>query len=276
MKLAIFAKTFPRNDIGNVLETVIQYGFDTVHFNMACASAETMPRYISDAAVDQIKSALKQHNVGLCGISATFNAIHPDRSLREDGIQRFKELASKSRRLGSDFLTLCTGTRNAESMWEYHPQNDSTEAWRDLVETVSHLVRIADEFDVRLGIEPEINNVVCSPAKAVQLIREIRSPRLRVIIDPANIFRFEDIENTDRLLRKAFEFLGPYIGLAHAKDIIRANPVSCCAAGKGILDFALYIKLLRESGYDGPLVLHGLSEQEVPESVRFLQSLLSE
>lgn len=78
----------------------------------------------------------------------------------------------------------------------------------------------------------------------------------------------------DDILKNAFDILGPYISLAHAKDVSYKNPPHYGAAGTGVLNYSLYIKLLREIGYAGPLILHGLSEQEVPVSVSYVKSFL--
>jgi sugar phosphate isomerase/epimerase len=48
------------------------------------------------------------------------------------------------------------------------------------------------------------------------------------------------------------------------------------AAGMGDLDYALYLKLLSEAGYGGPLVMHGLAEEEVERSLAFLRRKLAE
>ena len=39
----------------------------------------------------------------------------------------------------------------------------------------------------------------------------------------------------------------------------------------GLLDYDQYIGLLKECGYDGAVVLHGLSEEQVPLCANFLQ-----
>jgi hypothetical protein len=41
--------------------------------------------------------------------------------------------------------------------------------------------------------------------------------------------------------------------------------------GKGDLAYDLYLKHLREAGYGGPLVMHGLTEEEVAGSLAFLR-----
>ncbi len=48
-------------------------------------------------------------------------------------------------------------------------------------------VALAHANSVDLGIEPELANVIDSAAAARRLIDEIASPRLRVVLDPANL-----------------------------------------------------------------------------------------
>jgi sugar phosphate isomerase/epimerase len=57
--------------------------------------------------------------------------------------------------------------------------------------------------------------------------------------------------------------------IAHAKD--RTTDFKPCAAGKGILDFAYYLRQLKQIGFAGPLIMHGLDEEEVPFSRDFLR-----
>jgi len=33
----------------------------------------------------------------------------------------------------------------------------------------------------------------------------------------------------------------------------------------------MYISLLKKSGYTGALIMHGLSEEQIPESIRYLK-----
>ena len=47
------------------------------------------------------------------------------------------------------------------------------------------------------------------------------------------------------------------------------------AAGRGDLDNELYLTLLASAGGDVPLILHGLAEHEVGQSVDFLRATLA-
>ena len=73
------------------------------------------------------------------------------------------------------------------------------------------------------------------------------------------------------ILEEAFELLEDDIALAHAKDLDRDGQAGHLAAGTGLLDYDQYIGLLKKSGYEGAVVLHGLSEEQIPFCTKFLQ-----
>ena len=74
------------------------------------------------------------------------------------------------------------------------------------------------------------------------------------------------------VLDEAFTLLRDAIVIAHAKD--RNNDFKASAAGKGILDFEYYLRCLKEIGFTGPLIMHGLEEEDVTFSRGFLHRIL--
>jgi sugar phosphate isomerase/epimerase len=129
---------------------------------------------------------------------------------------------------------------------------------------------IAEEHDIWLAVEPETANVVDSPAKARRLLDELGSPRLKIIIDPANLFHVEDLPYQRAILDTAFDLLGPDIVLAHAKDVrVEGGTVHHVTAGAGVLDYRHYLSLLRHIPV--PLIMHGLAEEEVGSALAFLR-----
>jgi sugar phosphate isomerase/epimerase len=72
------------------------------------------------------------------------------------------------------------------------------------------------------------------------------------------------------ILDEAFDLLGEDVVIAHAKDLDHDGEAGHIAAGKGLLDYERYLSLLATLGGDLPLILHGLSEEEVDDSVAFL------
>jgi sugar phosphate isomerase/epimerase len=177
--------------------------------------------------------------------------------------------------LGTEIITLCTGTRDPYNMWRYHPDNSSPAAWRDLLDALAVALEIAEAYKVTLGIEPEVSNVIDSARKARQLLEEFSSPYLKIVMDGANLFPAGTLPRMREILGEAFDLLGEAISLAHAKDLTHDGEAGQAAAGTGLLDYDLYLELLQQAGYNGPLILHGLREDEVAGSVAFLRAKLA-
>lgn len=68
--------------------------------------------------------------------------------------------------------------------------------------------------------------------------------------------------------------IGKDVVLAHAKDLDHDGDAGHLAAGKGKLDYDRYVSLLHRQAFRGPLLLHGLSEAQVPGCVAFLRAKL--
>lgn len=275
MNIGIFAKTFIRPSLEGALDAVQAHGLQTVQFNLSCAGLPTLPDALDAATVANIRQAFAQRNLQMAAISGTFNLIHPDPALRAANLQRLHVLAAACAPLGTQVITLCTGTRDPVNMWRSHPDNQSPAAWRDLEAEMGRALAIAEQYQVTLGVEPEVSNVVDSAGKARQLLDAMRSPYLKIIMDGANLFHAGELPQMTGILDQAFDLLGPDIILAHAKDLRADGAAGDVAAGAGVLDYDHYLRLLQSSGYRGPLIMHALREDEVDKTVAFLRSKLA-
>ena len=90
---------------------------------------------------------------------------------------------------------------------------------------------------------------------------------MRIVLDGANLFDPHDIGDMTAVLREAFDLLGPDIEMVHAKDITGDEAKREQAAGTGKLDWATYFRLMRENGFDGPVLLHNLKPSQVATSI---------
>ncbi|MCC7450967.1 MAG: sugar phosphate isomerase/epimerase [Anaerolineae bacterium] len=275
MLIGIFAKTFSRTTLEDTLDAVVAHGLHCVQFNMACAGLPSMPDQIDDVLVNRVRQAMQARQITMAAVSGTFNMIHPDVQKRKDGINRLRVLASKAKPMGTSIITLCTGTRDPQDMWRWHPDNRTPEAWWDLVASMQEALQIADEYDVILGVEPEISNVIETTGKARQLLDEMQSPRLKIVMDAANLFHEGQLPWQRAILDEAFDLLGKDVALAHAKDLKHDGAAGHDAAGTGVLDYDHYLALLRSVGYNRPLILHGLREDQINNSVAFLRRKLN-
>jgi sugar phosphate isomerase/epimerase len=270
MKIGIFAKTFCRPTIDELFQAIASCRIYSVQFNMSCAGLDTFPEDVSPELIQRITEAAEQAAIELSALSGTFNMAHPDPAVRRGGFKKFAILCEVAARLRVPVVTLCTGSRDAANMWKWHPDNDSKEAWNDMVRAIEAALIAAEKNNLILAFEPESENVTNSSSRGRKLLDELRNPRLRIVIDPANLISPK--RNQKEVLDEAFTLLGDAIVIAHAKD--RNNDFKACAAGKGILDFEYYLQGLKKIGFTGPLIMHGLEEEDVAFSRDFLQRIL--
>ncbi len=274
MRLGIFARTFHRSTLDDCLEAIAKLGIRDVHFNLVCTGCEALPAELTNQQCREIRRAFARHDLDMCGISGTFNAIHPDESLRAELTRRATLLIEHCHELGANLVTLCTGTRDPNDMWTGHAANQQPAAWIDLCETLEKLLAAAGRHQVFLGIEPEQSNVVNSATRGRRLLDDFSSPHLKIILDAANLFHAGNLPQMRSVLDEAFDLLGPDIIMAHAKEFIDESK-GPRIPGSGPLDWGYYLMKLSQSGFQGSLVLHNLDEASLPDGLSFLKRELA-
>jgi sugar phosphate isomerase/epimerase len=266
MRLGIFAKTFAGTDPLTVMQAARAAGYGAVQYNMVCSGLPAMPAAISETQARAVADAARATGMHIAAVSGTYNMIHPDPSVRDMGLQGLSVLIDACAAMGTGMVTLCTGTRDPADQWRAHPDNNSPAAWADLLDQMERACTLAEGAGVRLGIEPELANVVDSAVKTRLLIDTLQSDAIGIILDPANLFETE--ANHSDIIARSVDLLADRIVMAHAKD--RAPDGSFVAAGQGVVDFKAFAMRLRAAGFDGDLVTHGLDAADAPAVARFL------
>ena len=271
MQIGTMSGTFARATLEEALDAVVNHGMSCVQFNLSSAGVTKIQPHIDEDLCDKIREEMSARNITMTALGGTYNMIHPDVQRRADGLRNLRVLAAACERLGTSVIALCTGSRDPDNMWRRHPDNDTPEAWDDLVVSMRQAIEVAEEYQVTLAFEPEVANVVDSAIKARRIIDQIGSPYLKVVMDGANIFHTGELPRMREILDEAFALLGEDIAFAHAKDLDRDGEAGHLAAGKGLLDYDQYLSLLNDVDPDVSIILHGLSEAEVDGCVSFLQ-----
>ena len=273
MQIGIFAKTFRRNNYSEVFEAVSSCGYTTLQFNMTCAGLSSMPETFPAGLAAQIKESLQCSNLSMAALSGTFNMIHPDQAIREKGRRSIKQLIGNCQAMGTNVVTICTGTRNSSYMWTRHPDNTKPEAWKDLCFILAKVLAEAEKEGVIIAFEPELANVINSAKKGRQLLDEMKSANLKVVFDPANLFEKGTKREIEKILAEGLELLGEDIIIVHAKD--RLADGTFVPAGQGVIPYPFFIRELKKTGFNGPLITHKLEEEQAESCCRFLVKLLS-
>lgn len=274
MEPGIFERVFPRPTLAATFAAVAGHGLGWVQFDLASAGLPSLPSEVPDEVAAAIGREAGAHGIRLAAVSGTYNMVHPDPWVRDQGLASLRAIAAACPAMGARVITLCTGTRDAENMWRWHPENGSPAAWRDLLEAMTAALAIAEEHDVVLAIEPEPANIVASAALARRLMGELDHPRLKIVLDPANIVASDRDRPPAAGLDQAFSLLGDQIVVAHAKDLDADGHF--CAAGRGIVPWKHCLTLFRGVRFTGPLILHSLTEDDAARAVGFLRQQLAD
>ena len=229
------------------------------------------------AAATKIVQALGKEGIRICSLFGYYNVIDPAPERRKLGEARMDLLIENWKRFECPVIALETGTLNADSEWEASPENGTEKAYLACRGAFEVLVKKAEKAKAVLAIEPYWKNVIGTAERAERLFRDLPSPSLRLVMDPCNYFRKEDLPKMKPMLGEIFRRLGEQIVLAHAKDVkaAAAEGTDLPAAGLGVLDYDTYLDLLTRTGRDFDLTLEHLGFEDMPRARGFVQGKIA-
>jgi sugar phosphate isomerase/epimerase len=280
LKLGIFSNVVSGETPEAVAARTRQYGLDAVQFIPAASGIGFgFDRDQPEQDFRRWAAAYKQEGIDVAAVGGYINLLHQDAEKRRGNIDTFKGFLRQMGDLGTRLISTETGTYALSGDWDNDPRNRLPEAWDDLRRVTEDLVAVAEAEDVVILYEPYIVNVAYTPDLAVRIVEEIDSPHLRLLMDPTNWFEVDMLDRMQEVLAHGFAVERGLFLLAHAKDVTppttdRAKP-GLPAAGQGVLDYAGYIRLLREHHYDGPLIIEHLTETEIPATMDYVRRFLA-
>ena len=279
MELGIFSRTYRFMGTGplgidRILAQIAQDGFQTVQFNFSSAGLPSLPTDWPEAAIQEVMTRANQRGVTICALSGTYNMAHPDAAQRQAGRIGFANVVHAAQVMQAPMVTLCTGSRDARNMWAAHPDNGSPEAWSAMRAELDFALELAERHGVTLCVEPEPGNVVADACIARQLLDQLSDPRLKIVMDAANLLPPERQARQREVVAEAVDLLGADLALVHTKDVGPGG--EAVAAGHGVVDFHHFLGSILSTGYRGPLVSHNLPEHEAAYVSGYLRRVLEE
>lgn len=126
--------------------------------------------------------------------------------------------------------------------------------WNDvrerMVDSLGDWARIAAEERVTLAVKAHVSNALHLPADAVWLIEQVRSRWLKLAYDYSHFQR----QGLD--LAESVKTMLPHTVFVHIKDNVEvAGKVEFALPGDGDTDYPKLLRLLRDGGYAGAVVV---------------------
>lgn len=271
IRLGITTQLYAKLPLDEAVGRIKDAGFHGALCNYTFADARFDPLKPDWQAAKKIVDCFQRRGIELVAIFGYVNLVDPDPARRKQAEVRMETLITNWKRLGSNNISTETGTLNPKSPWLGSPENATEQAYLQCRSAVERLVRIAEKSGAIISLEAYWRNIIDSVDRAERLFREVPSPALKLVMDPCNYFRKEDLPRTQEMLKDMFRRLGDRIVVAHAKDVRPAEEgTELPAAGLGVLDYPLYLRLLAQLDRPIDLLLEHLTLDDVPRAKAFV------
>jgi sugar phosphate isomerase/epimerase len=271
LKLGIMSSVYSDLPIDEAARRIKADGFSGVVTDFTFADVHFNPLEPDWAAARKIVSTLERAGIEIVSLFGYYNVVDPDLKKRKLGAARIEALLSNGKRLGCHLVSTETGTFNSQSEWLDSPENQTEQGYLQCKSALEKHTRVAEKHGAVLSIEAYYRNIIGTIDRAERLFRDVHSPALRLVMDPCNYFRREDLPRMKPMLEAMFQRLGDQIVIAHAKDV-KASPEGedLPAAGLGVLDYPLFLRLLAQLDRPLPLVVEHLRRPDVARARKFV------
>ena len=271
LKLGVFTGVYASLPLEEASRRMAADGFHSVVLQFAFADVQFDPWAPDWDKARQITRTLAKHNLKIAGLFGYYNVVDPDPAKRLRGEQRMQVLIENWKQFGCPIISTETGTFNEKSEWVESPENVTENGYQTCRAALEKLTKAAKKTGAIISIECYWRNVVDSIARAQRVLKDV--PGLKLVMDPCNYFRKEELSRMDPMLEEMFRRLGKQIVLAHAKDVkASAEGTDLPAAGRGVLDYPLFLRLLAGLNREIDLIIEHLTLEDVPRARDYVLS----
>lgn len=212
-----------------------------------------------------IADAYRGVGINIHSLGVYTNLIHPDEAERKANLAYFRAMMRVGRWMGvRTFITEAGHYQNPKGPEPHVPLFFQDAVWPQTVAIVQELAKQAEEFDAKVLLEPFYCGFLASAKRVRIFLEEVNSPRIRVLLDPANLIEVNDLE-------EMFHQLGPWIDCLHAKDR-KLHTELGVAAGQGNLDYPKLVRLAAQHTRDAPLILEYVGQANYKQALTHLRT----
>lgn len=274
MKLGFVSAILPELTLDEVLEFAAREGFGCVEA-MCWPVGKAERKFagvthvdvtdLTPARAEDIQGLCTRHGVGLSGLGYYPNPLDPDLEVSATAVEHLKRVIMAAPKLGLTNVNTFVGRD-----WRRSVEDN----WPRFLETWRPLIALAEDHGVRVGIEncpmyftgdewPGGKNLATTPVIWRRMFEDISSDHFGLNYDPSHLaLQFMDPMGPLREFRSKLFHL-------HAKDVkidrrkldevgVFAEPLKWHQPripGYGEIDWAQYMAVVMEVGYDGPLAI---------------------
>lgn len=192
-----------------------------------------------------IKKVFAKNDVDIAVLGCYLNLANPNPEKLAAIQKRYMAHIRFASLLGCGVVGTETGAPN--ETYTAVPECHGEEALRTFITNLRPVVAYAEKMGVILAIEPVFKHIVYNPARAKQVLEEIASPNLQVILDPVNLLDISNYKQQVEIVKEAIEVLGEHIAMVHIKDFrVENDKLISVGAGLGEMDYTAILQFIKE------------------------------
>lgn len=261
MDVGVVTRSFPQLSNEQTADLLAEKGF---RWTELCFS-QTDSKYwvyngrsdlsdMTDARSRTIVETYRRRGVEVPVLGVFTNLIEPDDAARAQNLAYFERMIQIA--AASGIPTVATecgfvpGARGVNAdLYE--------EVFERLLNSFRWLLRHAETYGVDIALEPCVIDIVPSAKRTADFITQLGSPRVKVLLDPANL-----IANSSEA--DMFRYLTPHIAYLHGKDR-KVNDRKGRVVGDGDINWPRFLQLYHQHTEGYPFILEYVNIQNVCE-----------
>jgi len=199
---------------------------------------------LTDQRIKEIADIYRAEGILVHALGVFTNLIETDPVIRANNLAYFERHMQLARAAGIPVVSTECG---------FDPSSRGVRAdlyesrYSLLLDSLRWLCERAEVYAVDLALEPCVIDVVPSAKRMADTICQVGSPRLKVLLDPANL-----IANSSE--RDMFDYLGDHIAYFHGKDR-KINDAYGRNIGEGDIDWPLFLSLYHQTHEGVPFII---------------------
>lgn len=263
------------HDIGDDFPSMCTNGVENHITSLQFAMAKTVKNIDFDAVgfdravADDTHTKLCECGFSVPVLGCYINPIDADEERLERSLRRFEAFIQYAQVFGAGVVGTETGVTVGPDSPVYW------ENYRLFIRNLARLVEVAESCDVNIGIEPVCSGTVCSPQIMRRVIDDIRSDKVKVILDLSNLLTVEAIPSQRKILDDSFELLGDRIWAVHLKDFaVSEGKKQFAPPTKGLMDIPYLFEQMSFMERKPDVILDNLPLELYAEAVKDLAELI--
>ena len=252
-------------------------GFSCVH--LAYQKVMSQVRFDAAALHEGLacytKRVFGKQGLDIAVLGCYLNLAHPDPKELENIKSRYFGHLRVAALAGCSVVGTETGAPNAQ--YKLDANTHSREALDTFIRNLSEVVEQAEHWGVSMAIEPVWNHIVYNADRAVEVLKAIQSPNLRIILDPVNLLCTENADDREAVFQDAMEKLCDHIAMVHLKDFVRRDgKLISVAAGTGEMQYESILRFMKERKPFLQATLENTTNENAIQAREFIQRVYTQ